>query len=349
LLFGCGSNDEDPAAGVAVHDADRDDPRAPAFDGAEAIGDSLSQPDIRGDVAPHLADGCDGLGADTLVCGSCGMACSSPDASVDAPSVSADAFADGSIDSSDGSAASADGSMDSLEGSPVSDVSIDSTDAASPIDDASNDVIVSIGPQCNCGSSNNICGSGAVNDPWRCCDLSKDSCNDAPNNNPCTPWRCNPSPDCCVLLTCGGCASAIDRCIAYLPNDHFAPDNTPCNDNRSCTAADPAPTAISCLYTNGSSVSGPGCTKDLDCDSAEGGAGKGQCSGTGSSSPGGPSSIIGGRCCPPGMACNFASGTCWGNNGVGGAVGGSTNGSTNDNDACHGGRCLGSNYAACPG
>ena len=195
---------------------------------------------------------------------------------------------------------------------------------------------------CNC-SGGAICGSGAAGDPWRCCNLAQDSCATDSAANPCVPWQCSPKPVCCTRIppTCGNCSAGIGKCVYRGPGQ--APDDTVCSDGVACTTANTPLTPISCTLTSSSAH----CLRDSDCDSVEGGSGLGVCSGTGASSPGNPSTIVNGMCCPYGTACDHTSNTCFGNNGTGGPVGNATDGSTPDNDVCQSGRCVGANTSQC--
>jgi outer membrane protein assembly factor BamB len=219
---------------------------------------------------------------------------------------------------------------------------------------------------CSC-SDGRVCGTGTPGDPFRCCNVAQDTCNTVGPNNPCRPRRCAVEPSCCVYYfepcfsdsECGGrpgscdvgqglctqpcdpsvndqCGVGSNTCQVYVSATYQVPDNTPCDDLLSCTAALPAPAPIACANaSNGSS-----CTRDRpstgalvsDCPSSAP-----ICSGTNSALGGEGGAIVGGRCCPEGTACDPNTLTCRGNFGSG----------TNNNDVCRQGRCSSDAYSSC--
>jgi hypothetical protein len=218
---------------------------------------------------------------------------------------------------------------------------------------------------CNC-SSGGVCGTGVAGDPFRCCDLSRDTCIQQSSYNPCTPWRCSVAPSCCAFLgnpctsdaNCGGLPGSCDlaseictapcgaltancvgpsrTCQLYGGSLYHVPDGTACDDRRTCTHADPAVPLTACaMATNGGT-----CVRDRpstgalvnDCP-----ASAPICSGTGSSQGGQGGAVLNGRCCPEGTACDQATNTCRGNFGS----------ASNSNDVCRSGGCLSDDYSAC--
>jgi outer membrane protein assembly factor BamB len=189
---------------------------------------------------------------------------------------------------------------------------------------------------CGCGAGG-VCGTGAVGDPFRCCNIAEDTCATASGSNPCTPSRCSVEPDCCVDFTCtdptvfSNCGAATFTCRRDGGSLFKVPDGTACDDLQSCTSAFPAPVPLSCVGIDGSPA-GSNCTRDSDCPAVAS-----YCSGTGTATPGEGGGIVGGRCCPVGSACNFATNQCLGNNGTG----------ATSNDVCRDGFCSSDNYSSC--
>jgi hypothetical protein len=297
------------SVGNALHDGGND--------GAGVVGanDATMSPDRSVDASPNDAT----LAGDA-------------DAN-DAGGEDADALSPGSA--ADASDAQADQGTDSASDAGDHADALDGSDAA--MVDASGDV--NTGPTniaCNC-SGGAICGSGAAGDPWRCCNLAQDNCAASQTYNPCAPMRCAPKPGCCARIppSCGNCSAATGTCQYLAP----VADGTVCSDLRACSSAVPPPVIAACAMR----PAGGMCTKDTDCTAP----GAGSCSGVGASSPGNPSSILEGSCCPVGTACDgvadpdagFALGRCLANNG--------TANITNSNDVCSAGVCV-TDAAACP-
>jgi outer membrane protein assembly factor BamB len=224
---------------------------------------------------------------------------------------------------------------------------------------------------CSCGASG-VCGTGAVNDPFRCCDPAQDSCNSLTANNPCRPWRCSTRPSCCLFFgefcasdaDCGGrpgscdlvqqfctapcdpsvnpnCAGPSNTCQVYtrgFDGGYQVPNNTACDDKQLCTAASPAPVLASCILA----IGGTNCTRDRagtdlvdntgDCPQSAP-----ICTGSGSAFGGQGGAIVGGLCSPEGTACNLATGKARGNFGSG----------ASSNDVCRSGTCSSESYASC--
>jgi hypothetical protein len=220
---------------------------------------------------------------------------------------------------------------------------------------------------CSCGSAG-VCGTGAVGDPFRCCNAAQDSCGGSSRNNPCQPLRCSVEPTCCVFLfapcsfdgDCGGrpgscdvslgfctspcdpsvnasCGAATGTCQYYKGGLSLIPDGTPCDDQKACTAAVPAPALVDCAMA----ADGTTCERDRPSSgalTADCPASAPVCSGSGSALGGQGGAITNGRCCPEGTACNLATNKCAGNFGAG----------TNGNDVCRAGTCSSDDYASCP-
>ena len=189
---------------------------------------------------------------------------------------------------------------------------------------------------CGCGPAG-VCGTGTSGDPFRCCNISEDTCATASGSNPCTPSRCSVEPDCCFDFNCAdptvlsNCGAASFTCVRDGGSLFKVPDGTACDDLQPCTSAFPAPVPLSCVGTDGS-PSGGNCTRDSDCPAVAS-----SCSGTGTATPGQGGGVVGGKCCPVGTACDFATNQCLGNNGTG----------ATSSDVCRDGFCSSDNYASC--
>lgn len=219
---------------------------------------------------------------------------------------------------------------------------------------------------CNC-TDGKVCGAGVPGDPFRCCDVSKDSCMASVLNNPCKPLRCAVKPSCCALYgsscisdaNCGGrpgscdldlgvctspCGPPIDAacvgpgqtCGYFLGVANQVPDSTPCDDRQVCTTAQPPPILVDCVP----GIDASACTKDRSAsdlvdDNGDCPLAAPICSGSSVSGQGGP--ITNGLCCPQGTACDPATSKCRGNFGTAGAA----------NDVCRNGACSSDNYSSC--
>jgi hypothetical protein len=216
-----------------------------------------------------------------------------------------------------------------------------------------------------------VCGTGAIGDPFRCCDLSKDTCTINASNNPCRPFRCNTEPTCCVFYfepcatddDCGGrpgscdlgigfctdpcapgvnehCGSATRICQPFGGSSYKVPNGTVCDDGRSCSHSDSPPgQPLSCA----NAIGGGNCTRDRSLtdpvdDVGDCALSARICSGSGSTQGGQGGAIVGGKCCAEGTACNLATNTCLGNFGAG----------ASSNDVCLDGTCTADNYVSCP-
>ncbi|MCI0408144.1 MAG: PQQ-binding-like beta-propeller repeat protein, partial [Acidobacteria bacterium] len=156
---------------------------------------------------------------------------------------------------------------------------------------------------CGCGSGG-VCGTGEPEDPFRCCNLAQDTCANSTGSNPCTPLRCSIEPDCCLTDSCSdpvvlaNCGAATHTCQRFGGSLFKVPDGTVCDDLQACTSAVPIPTPVACTFRPSD---GGNCTQDSDCTAP----GAGSCSGTGAAIPAQGGSIVGGKCCPVGTACNL--------------------------------------------
>jgi hypothetical protein len=222
---------------------------------------------------------------------------------------------------------------------------------------------------CSC-TDGKVCGTGTLGDPFRCCDLAKDSCDGTSGNNPCKPFRCAVEPSCCLFLLdsctsdadCGGragscdvgaelctapcapsingqCGAASKTCQRFEGPAYFVPNGTACDDGRLCSQAVPPPPLVACS----AAIGGGNCTRDRafsdtvdntgDCPTIAR-----MCSGTGSALGGQGGAITGGRCCPEGTACDIATNQCRGNFGAG----------ANSNDVCRfEGQCSSDTFVGC--
>src|SRR5262245_40204125 len=223
-------------------------------------------------------------------------------------------------------------------------------------------------PNCNCGTGG-VCGTGTAGDPFRCCDLAKDTCNLVAANNPCKPFRCSVEPSCCIFLfesctsdaDCGGragscdlgaqlctapcppsingqCGFATNTCQLFGGAAYHVPDGTACDDGRLCSQAGPPPPVVSCS----SAIGGGTCTRDRAFSDAVDDTGDCPttariCSGTFSVLAGQGGAITGGRCCPEGTACHLPTNQCRGDFGAG----------ANSNDVCLGGTCMSDTFVGC--
>jgi slime mold repeat-containing protein len=222
---------------------------------------------------------------------------------------------------------------------------------------------------CNC-TDGKVCGTGNAGDPFRCCNLAKDSCIQSALYNPCKPLRCSVMPSCCIYegafcitdADCGGrpgscdvisefcsapcdpliqCVGASNTCQYYGGSAFLAPDGTVCDDKQACTwNTTPAATPVACVLTQDSSS----CTRDRPASAAltsDCPASAPICSSGGTSEPGQGGPVISGKCCPQGTACDLATSTCRGNSGAGLASG------SGQYDVCLSGWCASDTYSSC--
>lgn len=223
---------------------------------------------------------------------------------------------------------------------------------------------------CTC-TDGRVCGTGTNGDPFRCCNPSNDSCVHSQLFHPCQPWRCATRPTCCAFIfasctsdvDCGGrpgscdlaqqlctspcdssinamCAPSPQTCAPYGGASYQVPDGTACDDGRLCSTASPTPDPIACVPA----IGGTSCARDRSFqdtvdDTGDCPTSARVCAGLNSVFNGQGGAIVGGRCCPEGMACNLSTNRCDPN--FGGAPSGGAN------DVCRAGSCS-SDVDSCP-